>query len=63
MTEHVPVRTVNDLIERLKGFNPDMPIRVQQATSKAGHTDFVFGVGTSPDEPGIVAVFWVPRPE
>jgi hypothetical protein len=55
-----PIVTVSDLIDRLQAFNPDAPIRAQGAL--ADKTDFIIGVGESPNELGAIAVVYMPRP-
>jgi len=52
------IATVRDLISRLSEFDPDAPIRAQHAV--VGTPDFVVGVGESPDQPGVVAVIYLP---
>jgi hypothetical protein len=55
-----PIVTVGDLIDRLRAFSPDAPIRTQGALTD--ETDFIIGVGESPNEPGAIAVVYTPRP-
>jgi hypothetical protein len=57
--EAKPIATVGDLIDRLRAFSPDAPIRTQGAL--AAETDFIVGVGESPNEPGAIAVVYTPR--
>jgi hypothetical protein len=56
----VGVRTVGDLIERLRNFDPTAPIRAQHGLSSS--PDFILGVGESPDAPGVVAIMYLPPP-
>jgi hypothetical protein len=60
MAESKPILTVGDLIERLQQFDSAAPIRTQGGV--AGETDFIVGVGESPDESGAVAVVYMPKP-
>jgi hypothetical protein len=61
MTEEKPVVTVGDLIDKLREFDSRAPIRVQGALSS--EPDFIVGVSMSPDEPGVVAVVYMPPPD
>jgi hypothetical protein len=56
----VGVRTVGDLIERLRNFDSTAPIRAQHGLSSL--PDFILGVGESPDVPGVVAIMYLPPP-
>ena len=61
MTEAKPVVTVGDLIDKLRQFDSHAPIRAQGALSS--EPDFIVGVSMSPDEPGVVAVVYMPPPD
>jgi len=61
MTEEKPVVTVGDLNDKLREFDSRAPIRVQGALSS--EPDFIVGVSMSPDEPGVVAVVYMPPPD
>jgi hypothetical protein len=58
MAQGIPVRTVGDLIARLSEFDPATPVRVQHGL--ATESDFIVGVGLNPDEPGTVAIVYMP---
>jgi hypothetical protein len=60
MTHGGGIQTVGDLIERLGEFDPVTPIRAQHAT--ASTPGFIVSVGMSPDEPGTVAIVYMPSP-
>jgi hypothetical protein len=55
------VVTVGDLIDKLREFDSRAPIRVQGALSS--EPDFIVGVSMSPNEPGVVAVVYMPPPD
>jgi hypothetical protein len=61
VTSAKPIATVRDLISRLADFDADAPIRAQHAL--AGTADFVMGVGEIPDQPGTIAVIYLPPAE
>lgn len=56
----VGIRTVGELIERLSDFDSSAPIRAQHGLSSS--PDLIFGVGESPDVPGVVAIVYLPPP-
>ena len=60
MTEDARILTVGDLIQRLSEFDQTAIVRAQGAFSSV--PDFIVGVGPSPDEPGTVAIVYVPPP-
>jgi hypothetical protein len=55
-----PIRTVGDLIERLREFDSAAPVRTQAGV--AGETDFIVSVGESTSESGAIAVVYMPKP-